>query len=87
MTASEAKKTISEITADIIGKRGDISTSRVRAWAAAYTHWRAACEPLSKDEIDEAIFEGRMGLLDSLADDHESATYEVDGEAAFGRED
>lgn len=87
MNATEAKHTISEIAGDIIRKRGDIHTSRVKQWGNAYAWWRDACELLTVDEIDDAIWEGRREFLDALADDHEEARFEERGEAAYGRDE
>lgn len=58
-SCNDAKKTIREIAADIINTRGDVSSEHVLSYGRAYTHWRAACEPLTLSEINEAILDGR----------------------------
>ncbi len=68
MDANEAKKTIADITCDIIANRGGMDTSRIRQWGAAYAHWKAACEPLTLAEIDEAIAEGRTQFAEADAE-------------------
>lgn len=76
MEANEAKKTVSEITTDILESRGDMGLSQVRKWTGAYSYWADACEVLTAQEIDDAMWDGLRAYTDSLADAHEDADFE-----------
>lgn len=87
MTNEQAKTTVAEITTDVLERRGDMSLSQVRRWTGAYSYWAGAVEVLTAEEVEEAMYVGLRVFTDALADQHEEAMYEEEGEAAFGRED